>query len=249
MYSARVEGEPTTFGTSGLLYRSNKLMYDRATNSLWQQFTGEAAIGPMADDGAVLAFFPTVVTTWIEWITEHPDTTVLSIDTGVYPFDYYQPESHPRSFYYDYLNSTGTKYAVRDRSADLATKEVVLGVSQGGQHKAYPVVELQKERVVNDEVGGVTIVVVASSDSQAARAYERGGHHFTQAPDDTVANGTPGTLFDSTGARWLVTEEFLFADANPSKRLRRLPAFMTFWFGWYQSHPGTHVYGVGGGGR
>ena len=48
MYSARIDGEPTTFGTSGLLYRSNKLMYDRTTNSIWNQFTGEPVIGPLA---------------------------------------------------------------------------------------------------------------------------------------------------------------------------------------------------------
>ena len=53
MYSARVNGQPTTFGTSGLLFRSNKLMYDRATNTLWHQFTGEPVIGELAGMGGV----------------------------------------------------------------------------------------------------------------------------------------------------------------------------------------------------
>ena len=116
----------------------------------------------------------------------------------------------------------------------------MLGVSQGGQHKAYPVVELQRERVVNDVVGGVEIVVIASPASEASRAYERGGQHFTLAQDDTAT----GTLLDSTGTRWLATEEFLVDSADPTAQLRRLPTFMAFWFGWYQAHPDTQVYGV-----
>ena len=67
MYSGIVNGEATTFGTSGLLYRSNKVMYDRATNSLWNQFIGEPVIGPLADSGIRQPFFPSVVTTWDEW--------------------------------------------------------------------------------------------------------------------------------------------------------------------------------------
>ena len=91
MYSGIVNGEPTTFGTSGLLYRSNKVMYDRATRSLWNQFIGEPVIGPLADSGIRQPFFPSVVTTWGEWWDEHPDTTVLAQDTGVYPAEFYVP--------------------------------------------------------------------------------------------------------------------------------------------------------------
>ena len=53
MYSAKVNDQPTTFGTSGLLYRSNKLMYDRATETIWHQFTGEPVIGPLAETGSL----------------------------------------------------------------------------------------------------------------------------------------------------------------------------------------------------
>ena len=66
MYSAKIDGEPTTFGTSGLLYRSNKLMYDRKTESLWSSLLGEPVIGLLADSEIKLAFFPVVLTTWEE---------------------------------------------------------------------------------------------------------------------------------------------------------------------------------------
>ena len=242
MYSARINGKPTTFGTSGLLSRSNKIMYDRATKSLWQQFTGEPVIGPLADSGIKLPFFPVLLTTWKEWAAQHPDTTVLSIDTGVYPRSSYRPESNPRAIYYDYFNSQETMFPVPNRSPALETKEVVLGLSVGDAHKAYPVEALQEQRVVNDVLGGTDIVVISSPTSQAARVYERQGLHFAIGAEASSAGGLPGALVDSNGNSWQVTEEYLASTADPSQRLKRLPTHMSFWFGWYSFHPDTLVF-------
>ena len=77
MYSTTVDGEVISFGTSGFLYQSNKLMYDRKTNSLWHQFRGEPVTGELADSGIVLHVIPVSLTTWGEWLASHPDTTVL----------------------------------------------------------------------------------------------------------------------------------------------------------------------------
>ena len=322
MYSARINGEPTTFGTSGLLSRSNKIMYDRATNSLWQQFTGEPVVGPLADSGIKLSFFPVLLTTWKEWAAEHPDTTVLSIYTGVYPRSSYRPESNPQAIYYDYFNSPDTMFPVPNRSPVLETKDVVLGLSLGDTHKAYPVEALQEHRIVNDVLGGTEIVVISSPTSQAARVYERQGLHFAigaegSSPDtmfpvpnrspvletkdvvlglslgDThkaypvealqehrivndvlggteivvissptsqaarvyerqglhfaigaegsTAGGLPAALVDSNGDSWQVTDDYLASTSDPSQRLKRLPTHMSFWFGWYSFHPDTLV--------
>ena len=138
MYSAKINGEPTTFGTSGMLYRSNKVMYDRLTNSLWNQFTGEPVIGPLWDSGFMLDFFPVLVTTWEEWVELHPDTTVLDRNTGLYPVSFYKSEEHRESIYYDYFNSPDTMFAVPDRDGRLETKDVVLGVQLNDSYKAYP---------------------------------------------------------------------------------------------------------------
>ena len=101
MYSAKIDGEPTTFGTSGFLYRSNKLMYDRKTNSLWSSLVGRPVIGELAmRDDLVLDFFPVSLTTWGEWLAEHPDTTVLANSTPFYPAQFYGPESSAQSIYF-----------------------------------------------------------------------------------------------------------------------------------------------------
>ena len=238
MYSAKIDGEATSFGTSGLLYRSNKVMYDRLTNSLWNQFTGEPIIGPLWDSGARLEFFPALVTTWEEWVSLHPDTTVLDIETGHYPASYYLPEGHREAIYYDYFNSPGTMFAVPDRDERLGTKEVVLGVEVNGGYKAYPVAALEKERVVNDVVGGEGVVVLGlSSASQGARAYFRGNMVFVEAV------GVPSAVADEDGGIWRVTEEFLVNASDESERLARIPTHTSFWFGWFQFHGDTEVYG------
>ncbi len=243
MYSARINGEPTTFGTSGMLYRSNKVMYDRLTNSLWNQLTGEPVIGPLWDSGISLDFFPVLLTTWEEWTELHPDTTVLAQDTGVYSADFYYPEDSPRAIYYDYFNSPETMFPVPDRSDLLSIKEIVLGVRLNGSYKAYSSTALQRTRLVNDVVGGEEIVVLGSATSEAARAYRRDGRSFRLAPGDGEGQpGIPLTLADGEGETWLVTEEFLVNAADESKRLARIPTHMSFWFGWFQFHPDTELY-------
>ena len=244
MYSAKINGEPTTFGTSGLLYRSNKLMYDRATESLWSSFLGEPVIGPLADSGIKLSLFPVELTTWGEWRAQHPDTTVLSIDTGYYSPRRYRPESDPGSIYFSYRNLPGTMFPIWDRDARLDTKAEVLGLSIDGAHAAYPVEVLQRERVVNHEVGGIDVLIIASSESSAVRVYARQGRVFRLSEGGEAISGLPQSLVDGDGAEWRVTEDSVVNASDPSQTLHRLPSHISYWFGWYAFHPDTLVYGV-----
>ena len=246
MYSARIHGKPTTFGTSGLLYRSNKLMYDRETNSLWSQLLGEPVIGPLADSGLKLSFFPVSVTTWREWLAEHPETDVLSLETGYYSSRQYQPETDSASIYFDYRARAETMFPIWQRDARLDTKDEVLGLSVDLVHKAYPVALLQLQRVVNDEVGGAEVVIVASSASTDARVYSRQGRTFHLADGGGVASGLPEVIVDSKGVEWRVTEEALVNVEDAGRTLPRVPSHLSFWFGWFAFHPDTLVYGEAG---
>ncbi len=239
MYSGFINGEETTFGTSGMLYRSNKVMYDRATRSLWHQFTGEPIIGALANSGIQQPFFPSVVTTWEEWLAEHPDTTVLTNETGYYRAEFYVPEDNPRAIYYEYFTADEVMFPVWLRDPSLPPKKVVVGLLTGGGKKAYVVDDLRAERVINDTVGGVEVVIAASGESRSARAYERRGETFNAAED---SEATPRFLVDSNGARWEVTEEALVLESDSSRTLPRLPTLTSFWFGWYQYHPDTEIY-------
>ena len=235
MYSAKIDGEPTTFGTSGMLYQSNKLMYDRATNSLWNQFTGEPVVGALADSGIRLDFFPSVLTTWEEWLAEHPDTTVLDIETGVYSPARYAHEWEPFAVYYDYFSYPETMFPVFNRDRTLRAKETVIGVGIDGEYKAYPVSAFAGEPVINDAVGGREIVVAGSSAWGTGRVYERGGRTFAGEGDG---------LRDLDGELWTIGEDAL-QRADGGESLARIPAITSFWHGWFSFHPDTAVYGAG----
>ena len=81
-YKTEFKGTNHALGTSGFLYRSNKLMYDQATQSLWNTLTGKPVVGPLINKGIELEHLSVVTTTWGEWKRRHPDTSVLSLKTG-----------------------------------------------------------------------------------------------------------------------------------------------------------------------
>ncbi|MCA1652435.1 MAG: DUF3179 domain-containing protein [Acidobacteria bacterium] len=101
-FESQARGRSFRFGTSGLLYRSNKLMFDEETHSLWSTFEGVPVVGPLTGSGVTLQAHAVVTTTWKEWRTEHPNTTVLSLDTG-YARDYAEGAAYRDYFATDRL--------------------------------------------------------------------------------------------------------------------------------------------------
>ena len=202
MYSRQVNGEVLEFGTSGMLYRSNKLMYDRGTNTLWHQFLGEPAVGPLAESGIKLELIPVAVTTWADWLSLHPGTTVLSIDTGVFPLSHYLPEDHRQSIYFHYRNSGESMFPVPHRSHLLPTKSEVVGLSLNGQARAYSLELVSRQRVINDTLAGQELVIISTDQAVGARVYRSGPYRFSLPPagqdDDDV------TLTDQQGRAWRV---------------------------------------------
>ncbi len=225
-----------------MLYRSNKLMYDRLTNSLWSSLVGEPVIGELAERDEIikLDFFPVALTTWGEWVAENPDTKALSLDTDYYSPRFYEPETDARSIYYDYRVSAETMFPVWDRDEALEAKDEVLGLSVGDDHKAYPVMTLRELRVVNDSVGGANVVIVSSGISSDVRVFERGERTFALEESDATES-VPSALVDSDGDVWLLDESAL-SRASDGATLSRLPSFVAFWFGWYAFHPDTALF-------
>ena len=223
-------GGTYTFGTSGLLYRSNKLMFDRQTWSLWSNLTGEPVVGRLARSGVRLPILPLTLTTWREWRARHPRTTVMVPDPAL-----------GRRFGYDYVpgaanrRRTGVAFPVWQRSERLDDQAEVYAVRLAGASKVYPYEILLRQRVINDELAAEKLVVVAEPESRAVRAYRRGAHRFAAGPG--------GELRDEAGRAWRVEEEALVL-ADGSERLARLPGHAAFWFGWYAQFPEAEVYEV-----
>ncbi len=230
MYATQLNGRTFVFGSSGFLFRSNKLMYDRETKSLWHSLTGEPVVGALAHSGIKLAVLPVVVSTWGQWRADHPDTKVLSLDTG------YSRAYVPGAAYGGYFASPDTMFPVWRRSTILPAKSFVFALSISGTPKAYPLDALERERVVNDTLGGEDVVLVAEARGRTVRAYRRGGHRFGPRPEDR-------TLVDDRGTRWRVTEQALVETGGPETVLDRIPGHVSYWFGWYAFNPRTLVYG------
>jgi hypothetical protein len=218
------------FGSSGFLFRSNKLMYDQQTKSLWHHMRGEPVVGPLADSGIRLTPRPVVTTSWREWVRQHPRTVVLDIDTG-HVRDY-----TPGRPYGTYYASPETMFPVFPRSARLATKDVVFVLRLDPDRKLYPLDAFDREPVVNDAVGPTPVVLVGRSATRTVRAYERGALQFRAGP------GPDELIAERTGERWRIEEEALVS-APAGQRLARLAGHLAFWFGWFAFHPDTPVYG------
>ena len=242
MYSTEIDGQVLQFGTSGWLYRSNKLMYDKGTNTLWRQFRGEPAVGELVGSGIALEVLPVALTTWSSWEEAHPDTSVLDVRTGVYPVEAYLTDSDNDSAYADYRKSEDTLFPVPQRSTLLPTKSRVFGLVFNGRARAYPQEILEREPVINDALGGADLVIVTPDGGNGSRAFQRAGHTFVGVEP---GQGSEVFLLDDEGRRWLLGEDALVQTDDPSTRLLRLPSRSSFWFGWYAFYPGTEVFTLG----
>lgn len=169
VFDASIDGEPTDFGVSGLLYNSDVLLYDRATESLWSQILGQAIAG--ARVGKKLNPIPISHTTWRDWRKKHPDTLVLSDDTG-------HSRDYSRDPYAGYEQSRSTYFAVNNEAPDnYHPKEVVLGLSVDGVYKAYPFIELDKQgkQRFSDSLNGTTFNFDWDSDNRSITITDSAG--------------------------------------------------------------------------
>jgi len=219
LFETTLEGrdEPLVFGSSGLLYRSNKLMFDRQTDSLWNQFTGRPVSGPLRGGGIALAIRPVAITSWSAWRAANPRTTVLSLDTG------FDRDYGSGVVYRDYFASPGLMFpAAVVPDTPRGPKDFVFGVRVAGGAKAWPLADFAGGAVINDAVGLETVVLVGDAGTRTVRAYRRGDREFAKGT-------TPGTLATG-GVDWAVTEDALAAPDGA--RLARLPGHVSYWFAW-----------------
>ncbi len=243
-----IDGQLLDFGTSGKLYNSNLVMYDRQTNSYWPQALGEAVTGPLT--GTKLRFVATQILSWQDWSSTYPDGLVLSQNTGfsrqygTNPYGGYDEEAYPGPF-----------IGKADRRLPLLT--YVLGVDVKNEFVAFPFPELQGgatsgHAAVSDEIGGLPVVVLwqagtvsaidetsipDSKDIGAAAAFDRRVGNRTLTLEATAA----GIVDRQTGSRWDITGR---AVAGPlaGERLQPVLSTNSFWFDWAAFHPDTSIY-------
>ena len=214
--------EPFVFGSSGFLYRSNKLMYDQGTHTLWNQFSGKPVVGPLVNKDIELAVLPVVTTTWGEWRKQHPDTKVLSLDTG------FSRDYTPGAPYGAYFNSDDLMFPAFVEDTRLNKKDEVFGLRISGAHKAWPLSDFKQARVINDRVGIVPVVIVGDASTRTVRAYRSEGKEFTLTKDNKLI---------AEDKEWQITETDLVSPSGD--KLSRLPGHIAYWFAWTNYFPGT----------
>ena len=157
-----------SFGTSGRLYNSNLVMYDRVTNTLWSQMLTRAIRGDLL--GEPLTVRPVTETTWANWKRMWPDTTVSADVTG-------HDRNYSRYPYGDYRTNHGNTFRPTrpDYDRGLLAKQRILGVKSGTSARAYPydlLADVGDQAVVNDELGGQPLVVVWDADGRFAVPFD-----------------------------------------------------------------------------
>lgn len=230
VFSRRVGGSTLTFGVSGKLLDANLVLYDRQTDTYWSQLSGEAVVGPLVP--RELEIRPSTITTWEKWKRAHPETAVLSRNTGIYPTDTYG--SNP---YAGYANSSSVGFGVEAVDDRLPPKDLVYGVTVGNASRAYPATTVSELGVINDEVGEVPVAVVEDPGDGAVRTF------ISELENESLRfSVADGELVDQHGDRWSFEGEAL-EGAREGSHLDEIPTHGVYWFAWSSFHPETGIYG------
>ncbi len=228
LYKTNFDGVRHQLGTSGFLYRSNKVMYDADTQSLWNTTRGVPVVGPLVDKGIALERSFVVTTTWGEWRRRHPQTQVLSLDTG-HNRDYDEGVAYKSYFATDEL-----MFNVPGEDDRLANKAEILALQfpdAPDDTMAISADFLARTPIYSAQLGKHSFVVLTDP-SGANRVYESNGIEFTDYDGDS-------TVTDSTGRPWRLDEAKLVS--KDATILKRLPAHRAFWFGWRAVHADTRL--------
>ena len=149
-FSREIDGKAVEFGTSGKLYNSNLIMYDRLTDSYWTQIGGRAIVGELT--GMTLEPISINTVVWGTWKNLVPDAEVLSRDTG-------SRRNYGRDPYGSYYADRGLMFPVENNDRRLHPKDVVYGIEVNGAFKAYPEDDILIAGVLLDNLAGTPIEV------------------------------------------------------------------------------------------
>ena len=217
----------TTFGVSGQLINANLVMYDRAEEHWWPQVLGRRITGP--DPGELLAEFPVTWTTWERWRSRHPETVVLTDETGFarnYGSDPYGGYNPPSGYY----ASDGFIFPPMIEDDRLAPKTVVIGMRSARGAVAVGKDRLRTERILRFDLGGLAHAAVYDN------ALDTGYVYRLEEPSGTTTSPGAEATLSWAGGQIAVDGERYAAGAMP---FARELAFDAMWFAWYGYYPMT----------
>jgi hypothetical protein len=167
VFYAEVDKQVLNFGVSGLIYNSDLLLYDRNTNSLWSQLMKTAVTGPLK--GSKLTQVPAQYTTWDAWLAQHPDSLLLSRQTG-----------HDRNYdappYEEYKRLPMVLFPTLHQDHRLPAKSWVVGLTIDDAAMALPFAQLdQLDKPLQFELAGNELELRWDSVASVARVFSAQG--------------------------------------------------------------------------
>ena len=241
-----VASTEVTFGTSGLLYNSNLLMFDSQGSTLWSQILGQGNVGILT--GVTLLNYPAQVISFEEFRASYPGSVVLSRETG-----FSRPYGNNPYPGYDDIGSPAFLFIGPDDDRLLAKSRVV-SVELRGEAVAYPWEVLTAARVVNDQIGDLPVAIFwkggtgSALDSAVIADGEDVGAVgvFSRNLDGRILSFSwDGDSFidAETNSRWNLAGQAIEGGLAGSQ-LQGLPHDNTLWFAWAAFRPETRIYGV-----
>jgi len=227
-----------TFGVSGLLFQNNQTMYDRSAEvSLWPQMNRSAGCG--ARTGTPLTMYPVLEMTWSGWKSLHPETRVVSSETGFNRN--YTPSGYPYGNYEDINNATllDSRTGIDRRRPP---KERALGIPTDKGGLVFPFGILDETgapvRIVRANVSGEDVIVFWDSVRKGAMAYypQHAGQALTFSSDG-------GKILDNeTGSQWRVDGQAIAGSLKGVQLEPVADAYVAFWFAWAAFQPNIKVW-------
>lgn len=245
VFDRDLDGEALDFGTTGRLRRSDLVMYDRQSETWWQQITGRGLIGDYA--GRTLVQVPSQIVSFQSFRDAYPAGQVLSKDTG-------HRRMYGRNPYRGYDDIDSIPFLYEDPvDPRLPAMERVANVSIGGSHRIYPFRAFEKEPVINDRVNGVPIVVFSKNDTVSALDGDviadskviPSATVFRRQLDErllTFEQRSDGLYDIETGSKWNLFGQALSGELAGA-RLPDAPHGIHFAFAWLAFHPESEIYG------
>ena len=244
VFDATIDGVAHEFGTTGKLRNSDLVMYDRVTESWWQQFTGTGIVGEYT--GRQLTFLPSQVLSFSDFADIYPDAQVMAVPTDF-------NRSYGRNPYAGYDSSTSPFLFRGEIDPRLAATERVVGVDLNGTEMAYSFSAVADAGAINDEVDGTPLVVFhkpgtasALDSSTISEGRDVGSVGvFSRDVDGktlTFSANDDGTFSDAeTGSTWSISGKAIDGELAGTQ-LGSILSFDHFWFAWSAFFPETGLY-------
>lgn len=227
VFERTIDGNVVEFGTSGKLYNSNLVMYDRLSDSYWSQAMAKGITGKYS--GYELERVPFDLAYWRDWKQLYPNTLVLSTDTG-------STRPYGVDPYGDYYTSPQIYFPIEHKDDRLGPKELVMGLEHDNSSKAYKLDDLEKAKVVNDSIDGKHVLLV-TLEPFMTRAYDR-----TIEGQTLEFELVDNVLIDKqTGSEWNIDGQAVSGPLE-GQELDRIAIDPSFWFSWATFHPDTMLY-------